>query len=207
MYQISSKKSIYVNFLFVTTDILENDFIFLQKRSIIIKSRKKENNMNTIIGELGKSAKFIDLNNQIQAKKSPIQISGLTDVGMLQLISAINEFDKKPICIITYNEIQAKKIYEDIKYYQDKVVLFPKKEIVTYDYIAESKDLPYERIESLNKIVQKKNIIIVTTIEAIMQNIPSKETLYQNQIELKIGGTYNLEEIKQKLIKLRLLKI
>ncbi len=163
--------------------------------------------MNTIIGELGKSAKFIDLNNQIQAKKSPIQISGLTDVGMLQVISAINEFDKKPICIITYNEIQAKKIYEDIKYYQDKVVLFPKKEIVTYDYIAESKDLPYERIESLNKIVQKKNIIIVTTIEAIMQNIPSKETLYQNQIDLKIGGTYNLEEIKQKLIKLRLLKI
>ena len=163
--------------------------------------------MNTIIGEIGKLPKFLDLNTQIENKKSPIQISGLTDVGMLQILLAINEFNKKPICIITYNEIQAKKIYEDIKYYQDKVTLFPKKEIVTYDYIAESKDIPYERIESLNKIAQKKNLIVVTTIEAVMQNIPNKNTLYKNQIELKIGKTYNLEEIKQKLIKLRIHKM
>ena len=158
--------------------------------------------MNTILGEIGKTQKFIDLNNQIENKKSPIQILGLTDVGMLQIIGGINEFDKKPICIITYNEIQAKKIYEDIKYFTDKVVLFPKKEIVTYDYIAESKDLPYERIETLDKIISKKNLIIVTTIEAVIQNIPAKETLYKNEIEFKIGETYDLEEIKQRLVKL-----
>ena len=35
----------------------------------------------------------------------------------------------------------------------ENVVLFPKKEIVTYDYVAESKDLPYQRIEALNKIL------------------------------------------------------
>ena len=158
--------------------------------------------MNTIIGELGKSSKFIELEKQIENKKSPIEILGLVDVGIAQTISSINEFGKKPICIITYNEIQAKKIKEDIQYFTDKVVIFPKKEIVTYDYIAESKDLPYERIEALNTITSKKNLIIITTIEAIMQKIPSKKALYQNQLEFKVGGTYNLEEIKRKLIKL-----
>ena len=158
--------------------------------------------MNTIIGELGKSSKFIDLLKQIENKKSPIEILGLTDVGMAQIISSIHEFGKKPICIITYNEIQAKKIKEDISYFTDKVVLFPKKEIVTYDYIAESKDLPYERIEVLNTITSKKNLIIVTTIEAILQKLPSKEVLYQNKLEFKVGEIYNLEEIKRKLIKL-----
>ena len=135
--------------------------------------------MNTILGEIGKSQKFLDLNQEIENKKSPIQVLGLTDMGMLQLLGGIHEFDKKPICIITYNEIQAKKIYEDIKYFTDKVVLFPKKEIVTYDYIAESKDLPYERIETLNKIKEKRTPILVTTIEAIMQRLPKKETLYK----------------------------
>lgn len=158
--------------------------------------------MNTIIGELGKSSKFIELEKQIENKKSPIEILGLVDVGIAQAISSINEFGKKPICIITYNEIQAKKIKEDIQYFTDKVIIFPKKEIVTYDYIAESKDLPYERIEALNTITSKKNLIIITTIEAIMQKIPSKKALYQNQLEFKVGGTYNLEEIKRKLIKL-----
>ena len=78
--------------------------------------------MNTIIGEIGKSAKFIDLLKQIENKTSPIAISGLTDVGMLQIGTAIHEFGKKPICIVTYNEIQAKKLYEDMKYFTDKVV-------------------------------------------------------------------------------------
>ncbi len=158
--------------------------------------------MNTILGELGKSAKFVDLVKQIEKQTSPIEILGLVDVGMEQIISSINEFAKKPICIVTYNEIQAKKIEENLKYFTDKVVLFPKKEIVTYDYIAESKDIPYERIDALNKIVSKKNLIVITTIEAVMQKLPLKETLYKNKLDFKIGDTYNLEEIKQKLVKL-----
>ena len=158
--------------------------------------------MNTILGELGRSNKFIDLLKQIENKTSPITISGLTDMGMVQISTAINEFGKRPICIITYNEIQAKKMYEDIKYFTDKVVLFPKKEIVTYDYIAESKELPYERIETLNTIKAKKNLIIVTTVEAIMQKLPTKKALYKNELNFKIGDTYNLEDIKQRLVKL-----
>ena len=57
--------------------------------------------MNTILGELGKSAKFVDLVKQIEKQTSPIEILGLVDVGMEQIISSINEFAKKSICIVT----------------------------------------------------------------------------------------------------------
>ena len=158
--------------------------------------------MNTIIGEMGKSEKFKDLLKQIENKVSPIAISGLVDVGLIQVLTAINEFGKKPICLVTYNEIQAKKLYEDIKYFTEKVVIFPKKEIVTYDYIAESKELPYERINALNEIKSKRNLIIVTTIEALMQKLPSKKCMYKNHLNFAIGDICNLEEVKQKLINL-----
>ena len=158
--------------------------------------------MNTIIGELGKNPKFCEYIKSIEEQKSPIAISGLTDVGMAQIISATKEFAKKPICIITYNEIQAKKLVEDLKYFTDKVVFFPKKEIVTYDYVAESKDLPYERIEALNKIQGMKTGIIVTTIEATMQKIMSKKALYKNVLKIKIQDEYNLEDVKRKLLDL-----
>ena len=159
--------------------------------------------MNTIIGELGKSNKFVDLSNQIENKKSPISISGLTDVGMVELLSAINQYNKKPILLKTYNEIQAKQILEIIENFEkEKAVLFPKKEIVTYDFVAESKDLPYERIETLNKIKDKKNLIVVTTIEALMQKLPPKEILFKNILEFKVGDIYNLEELKKTLVNL-----
>ena len=81
--------------------------------------------MNTIIGELGKSPKFCEYIKSIENKKSPIAISGLTDVGMTQMIAATKEFSKKPICIITYNEIQARKLVEDLKYFTDKIIYLP----------------------------------------------------------------------------------
>ena len=158
--------------------------------------------MNTIIGELGKNPKFCEYIKSIENKTSPIAISGLTDVGMVQMISATKEFAKKPICIITYNEIQARKIVQDLNYFTDKVIFIPKKEIVTYDYIAESKDLPYERIEAFNKIQESKNCIVVTTIEAVMQKMISKKALYKNILKFKVGETHHLEEIKQTLIHL-----
>ena len=158
--------------------------------------------MNTILGELGKSKKFVDLINQKEKEKSPIMLSGLTGVGMVEILASINEYSKRPILIVTYNEIQAKEILENIKTFTDKGYIFPKKEIVTYDYIAESKDLPYERIEILSKIKEKRNPIIITTIETLMQKLPPKEVLYKNVLHFKIGDICSLDEIKKKLVNL-----
>ena len=158
--------------------------------------------MNTIISELAKNEKFKDIINNIEKKESPISISGLTDVSMSAYISGINEYSKRPITIITYNEIQAQKIINDLKYFTDKVYSFPKKEIITYDYVAESKDLPYQRIETLNKIYENKNVIVVATIEAAMQEIVSKKSLYKDVIKFNVGERYDLEELKQKLVNL-----
>ena len=158
--------------------------------------------MNTILGELGKSQKIVEIINSVENKESPIEISGLNDVGMVQLGTTIHEFTKKPICILTYNEIQARKIYEDIKYFTENVVFFPKKDVVTYDYVAESKENLYERIDVLNKIKSKRGLIVVTTIEASMQKLPKKETLFKNELKIKVGNEYNLEDIKRNLLEL-----
>lgn len=158
--------------------------------------------MNTILGELGKNPKFKEYINSIEKNTSPIALSGLTDVGMVQMISATSEFTKRPICILTYNEIQAKKVLEDVKYFTDKVYYLPKKEVVTYDYVAESKDLPYERIEILNKIQDMKTGIIITTIETALQKMISRKALYKNVLKLKVGDILNLEEVKKILVDL-----
>ena len=158
--------------------------------------------MNLILKELEKSQKYDDFIKNIENKKSPIAISGLTGVAETSIISACHERLKRPILIITYNEIQAQNLVKDLKFFTDKVEYLPKKEIVTYDYIAESKNLPYERIEVLNKIFKNQNTIIVSSIEAIKQKIISKKALYKNVLNFKVGERCNLEELKQKLVNL-----
>lgn len=158
--------------------------------------------MNLILKELEKSQKYDDFIKNIENKKSPIAISGLTGVAETSIISACHERLKRPILIITYNEIQAQNLVKDFKFFTDKVEYLPKKEIVTYDYIAESKNLPYERIEVLNKIFKNQNTIIVSSIEAIKQKIISKKALYKNVLNFKVGERCNIEELKQKLVNL-----
>jgi len=158
--------------------------------------------MNAIIKNLVDNEKFQDYLKNINEKISPINILGLTDVGKVQFLVATKVETNNPVCIITYNELQAKKLIEDLSYFTSKVAYFPKKEIVTYDYIAESKDLPYERIEALNRIKNGNVDIIVTTVEACMQEMIAAKDLYSNIIEFKFNKEYNFEEIKEKLVKL-----
>ena len=158
--------------------------------------------MNLILRELDKSSKYNDFIKSIENKQSPIAISGLTGVSEAAIISSCLEKNKKPIMVITYNEIQAQSLLNDIKFFTDKVVYFPKREIITYDYVAESKNLPYERIDILNKIYKNQNIIIITSLEAIKQKMISKNVLYKNMLSFKIGDRCDLEELKQKLINL-----
>lgn len=158
--------------------------------------------MNILTDELKNSKKFSEVVNHIKETQSPISLSGLSDMGKIQMVAALNESLNKNICVITYNQIQAKRLLKDMAYFTQKAAIFPKKELVTYDYIAESKDLPYERIEVLNNIRGNKVNVLILTIEAVMQNIISKEVLFRNSIKVKVGDTLKLDYLKQKLVDL-----
>ena len=155
--------------------------------------------MSELYKDLQESKKFIEVISNIKNKECPVTISGLSDVGEIQFISAIEDTLKGNYCIITYNELQAKRIVKDLKFFCDEVQFFPKREIASYDYLVESKDLPYERIEVLNKIHQKQKMVIVTTIEAVMQRMIPKNELYKNILKLQVGDTCNMDDLKKYL--------
>lgn len=159
--------------------------------------------MNFLIKTLEENKKFQELTKQI-SKTGPIAISGLVDVEKLHVLAAIFNETKRPMVLVTYNEIQARKLYQDLKKLIKQTYFFPKKEITSYDYVAQSKEIEYKRIDVLNKMYlakqQKEPIIIVTTIEAVMQKMVAKDTLYQNVIDFEVGKTYLLDEIKEKLV-------
>ena len=164
---------------------------------------------NLLIKRLEESEKFIELMKEIKMKKTPINISGLVFVGKSHMISTISENVKNPLCVITYNEIQAKNLVRDLRCFTENVEYFGKREIASYDYISESKDLPYARIDVLNKIYNKEAKIVVTTVEALMQGMIPKDVLYKNVITFSVGnlfegtgfsGKKNLNNLKQLLL-------
>ncbi len=160
--------------------------------------------MKQILTELKNFPKFQEYIQNIKKKNSPIAVSGLSDVGKIQWLAASYQKIEESMLIITYNEIQAKRIKEDLSFFlpEEKIQYFPKREIVAYDYIAESKDLPFERIEVLHNIHNEKKWIIITTVEAIMQDMIPPELLYQRYLDFKVGASISQEEVKKKLLEM-----
>ncbi len=149
--------------------------------------------MDFITKTLPNFKKFNAYIEDVKNKVSPIMLSGLTDVAKVHFAYSTQFYVEKPIVIITYNEIQAKKLVKDFTFFEEKIAYFPKREIFAYNYIAENKDNYYERIKVLNQIQSKKVKIVVTTIEAVQQHMVSKEVLYKNRLQLKVGQTIRNE--------------
>ena len=158
--------------------------------------------MNYILRDLASTQKYKELKNRIQNNIYPVDISGLVSVAKTEVIGALYEEERKPICIITYNEMQAKELEKNLKYFIDNVEYFPRREISIYDYDAESKDLEYERIKVLNNIYANKSKVIITTIEAIMQKMIAKDTLYSTTLNLKLTDTISHDELKKALVQM-----
>ena len=147
--------------------------------------------MNSLMKMLLNSKKFNSYIEDLEKTKSPVMLTGLTDVMKTYFAYGTKEYNNTKICMITYNEIQARNLVKNLEFFTNQVVFIPKKEIVTYDYVVESKDLPYERIESLNRIRQDNVGIVVTTIEALMQSMVPKDILYEHVLEFKVGSNYS----------------
>lgn len=160
--------------------------------------------MNSLLTQLGNLPKMKEIKQAIQEKKSPITISGLSDVGKIRILGQCLPDKEKVNIIVTYNEIQAKKIIEDLAYFipKEQISFFPKKEIVTYDYLAESKELPYERMDTLNRMYAGSVKMVVTTIEALMQKMIPKDVLYKEVLSFQMSSHYSLTTIKEKLVAL-----
>ncbi len=158
--------------------------------------------MNPLIKTMPNVKKFNAYMADVKTNKTPIMLSGLTDIGKVHLAYSTRFYAEKPICLVTYNELQAKKLMKDLKFFGEKIDFFPKREIITFDYLAESKDSLFERISVLNNIVKHKSKIVITTIEAAMQKMITKDKLYQFVMNLKNGDTINLNDLKESLVRL-----
>ena len=69
--------------------------------------------MNETLEQMENLLEINTIIEKVKNRKSPTLISGLVDVGKVQVLSVINKKINKPICIITYNEIQARELLKN----------------------------------------------------------------------------------------------
>ena len=158
--------------------------------------------MKEITEKLLKIEEITDYLGKIKEKSSPITILGLNDVSKACIVNLTSEQQKRPIIVITYNELQAQNLNRNLKNMNINTIYIPRKDIITYEYDAQSMDILYSRIEGIIKLYNEDAQIAVISTETLMQPILTKKVMQNSILKLMVANEYNIEEIKEKLVKL-----
>ncbi len=153
-----------------------------------------------LIQPLRENKEFINVIDNINAHKSPIGVFGLSESAKSYFIySAYEEMDN-PFVVVTDNDVEAKKIYEDLSLYIPNVYYFPTREVAFYSIDAISGDLRWERIKVLKEMLKKGRKIIVTSVESFAAQYPPIELFKKYSYKVGLGDTIDLKEFGNKLI-------
>ena len=156
--------------------------------------------MKALAKILPRMKKFEEYIEDVKKANFPISLSGLSDSQKAHFIYATQFYSEKPIVVLTYNEIELKKLAEDLKFFtESEITIFPKREIVYYDIDTMNKETSMDRLAVYAKLYNSNTDIILTTIEAIMQKTIQKGELFSSVVQLEVGKELNLDEIKERL--------
>ena len=146
------------------------------------------------------SEKFNEITKNIDNKKFPCAIYGLSESGRTYLIDSIFEKYNKPLVIVTNSDIEAKNLYEDLNLYSTEVYYFPVREVVFYNIDAISGDLRWARLKVIKEILNKKKKIIVTSVEAFASKYTPRRYYEKHKIKLNVNDIVNFSDITKLLV-------
>ncbi len=156
--------------------------------------------MNAFVKVLPKMKKFEQYIEDVKKANFPISLSGLSESQKAHFIYATRFYAEKPVVVVTYNEIERKKLLNDLQFFQtEDILVFPKREVVYYDIDTMNKDVSMERLNVFSKLYLQEAGVILTTIEALMQKTLPKLELFSKVIYLEVGATISLEQLKEQL--------
>ena len=85
--------------------------------------------MQALLAPLQELAEFSQIKEEINRGNTPIAIGGCVDSQKLHMIYGLADGFKYKI-IVTYNELKAKEIFEEYKFYDKNVKFYPAKDFI-----------------------------------------------------------------------------
>lgn len=155
--------------------------------------------MKTLVQPLRDLEAFNNALEKINKKVSPIYLTGAIDSEKCHLMHALGENRNK--LIITYNELRAREIYEDMKFFSnDNVFLYPAKDIIFYSADVHSNDIIEQRINIIKKLYDSRGYTVILSIDALMDKLIGKSIFESSIIKSNVGDVWNLTEISEKFM-------
>ncbi len=136
--------------------------------------------------------------NRIKYHETPVAIYGAIDSQKCHMINALSSHAEK--LVITYNDVRAREIYEDMKFFEEDVFLYPSKDIIFYSADVHSNDIARARMEVFKQLIEHQKGTIILSVDGLVDRLMPREVIEASVMHVKAGETLSTTGLGMKLI-------
>ena len=154
--------------------------------------------MQAFVRPLQELAEFDEIVKKRNKKSGMIQISGCVNSQKTHLMYALGDgFSYRVIAVSS--ETKAKQIYEEYRFLDPAVYLYPAKDLLFYQADLRGKELVRERMEVVQAVAEQKDITIIAGFDGFMDSLLPVDVMKSRVISVLSGAGMDLEKLIQDL--------
>ncbi len=123
--------------------------------------------MRALLAPLEELGEYEEIKKMLVKSQASVALSGCADSQKLHMIYGLSEAFRYKV-IVTFSDLRAKELYEDYKFYDRNVMLYPAKDLIFFQADIHGNQLTMERIRCLRKLMESKPVTVITTYDALM---------------------------------------
>jgi len=158
--------------------------------------------MEALRAPLRELGEFEEIQKKLN-RKEPVclGLSGCVDSQKLHMIFGLGEGFRYKL-IITYSDQRMREIYEDYKFYDRNVCMYPAKDLIFFQADIHGNQLVTERWKVLRRLLEGEPLTIVTTLDSLMEPRIPLEQVKKDIVHINSAGQVQERELAGKLVKL-----
>ncbi len=123
--------------------------------------------MQALKAPLYELAEYEEIRRLVCKEGQPVALTGCVESQKLHMIYGLSDGFKYKV-IVTYSDLRAREIYEEYKFYDRNVMLYPAKDLIFFQADIHGNKLTTERIKTLRRMAEERPFTLITTFAALM---------------------------------------
>ncbi|MDO4488992.1 MAG: transcription-repair coupling factor [Eubacteriales bacterium] len=152
---------------------------------------------NSIIKEKAYEA----LVQELRRASAPICVTGLAGGRKAQLVDTLSGNDRWSL-FITADEKQASELESDLKTFDSNPWIYPAKDLLFSSSDIHGNFINNQRTDARKHLMEDKYGVLITTIQGLMDKIPSRQTISSDKLTIKEAYVINQENLIKMLRRL-----
>ena len=137
--------------------------------------------------------------NELNSGHKEFYVEDISDAGKIYFVSTI---DIKKKLVVVPDETTAISFFNDYKFYDNNVYLFPEKDILFSDVNIDNDKIYVDRMNIIRKILGDEKITVITTIQSVREKLIKYDNFSKRITYLEKNRNYIFEEFIKKIFEL-----